>query len=202
MITKSPVSATSWKDRSADYEALISHLSVKGSAAINRRNEQREEGSSNDLIELWKRFAGGLSRLVGHAATMEGQNILKFYIRDGKYRQQVFALEDNREGAIHLYLPDVLAKAKERKILFAGEAVPMYRISANAEVQLRLEIITADTPDMNVCKAMVSWGKKALVTTLSPLLNEKQLGAIEQLCELAAEAWPPQTLADPQQPAA
>jgi len=51
-----------------------------------------------------------------------GQQVVKFHIADGKYKQQVFALEDTRQGTIAVYLPDVLKTALERKILAAGAA--------------------------------------------------------------------------------
>ncbi len=202
MISQPPEThrAPSWKTRTADdYEAFISRLSVKGRATVAKHDELCEAGAVSGHGDLWKRLAGGLSRLAPHATEMEGQQSVKFYIRDGKYRQQVFALEDTKEGNIAVYLPDVLAKAVERKILSAGAAIPMYKIPGEAEAQVQLEIINAETRDMTACKAMVSWGKRALRTPLTVHSKEKTLRTVELLCELAAEAWPAQTPAIPGQ---
>jgi hypothetical protein len=201
MISNPPEThrAPSWKTRTADdYEAFIARLSVKGRATVAKHDELCDAGTVDGHGELWKRLAG-VSRLAPHATEMEGQQSVKFYIRDGKYRQQVFALEDSKDGAINVYLPDVLAKAVEKKILAGGGAIPMYKIPGDNDTQVQLEIITAETRDMTACKAMVSWGKRALRTPITVATKEKSLRTVELLCELAAEAWPAQTPAIPGQ---
>jgi hypothetical protein len=193
-----PRRVSPWKSQTEQhYEAFVSRLSVKGRAAAEKHDELCAGEAAQGYGELWKRLAGGLSRLAPHDTEMSGQQSVKFHIPDGKYRQQVFALEDTRQGTIVVYLADVVDKAIQRKII-APTAVPRtYKVVASPEVLIHMELITAETRDMTVCKAMVGWGKKALRTNLSALAKEKEIHAVECLCELAAESWPAEASSPP-----
>jgi hypothetical protein len=114
---------------------------------------------------------------------------VKFHIPDGKYRLQVFAMEDTRQGTIVVYLPNVVDLAIERHLLLPGGANRMFKIAKDEDDPIQLELITAETPDMTVCKAMVGWGRRALKITISVQAKPKRLRTVELLCELAAEAW-------------
>lgn len=175
-------------DIQADYEKFMEQLSAKGRATIVKHDELCEAEGAEGHGELWKRLAGGLGKLAGHATEMLGQQSVKFHIADGKYKQQVFALEDTKEGTIVLYLPDVVQAAKERKILAAGSLPRSFKIIGTEQV-LELEQIDAATPDLTVCKAMVGWGRRALRVDLSAQAKEQRIRAVEMLCELAAETW-------------
>src|SRR3954469_6084295 len=65
----------------------------------------------------WRQIATALRRLAPHAVQTVGQQIVQFFIADGKYRMQVFTLEDRRDGALLVYLPDVLDQAIRAKVL-------------------------------------------------------------------------------------
>ena len=170
------------------YEALAGRLSVKGRAALTRHDELCEADPAQNFGALWKRLAGGLGALAPHANEMAGQQAVKFYIPDGKYRQQVFALEHTADSIV-LYMPDIVARAVAKKILAAGGADNTYKIVGDNALQLSLEHITAETQDITVCKAMLGWGKCAVRTSLTVNSKEKQIKIVEQLCELAAESW-------------
>ncbi len=171
------------------YEGFLEQLSVKGRATMLKHDELCAADAAQGYGELWKRLAGGLGKLAGHATEMLGQASLKFHIADGKYKQQVFAIEDNRQGVIVLYLPDVVAQAIERKIIANGSAPRSYKVVGGESTLLQLELINAETRDMTVCKAMVGWGRRALRIDLSVSAKEKQIRTVELLCELAAETW-------------
>ena len=55
--------------------------------------------------------------LSPHAAKLVGKQTVQFYVADGKYRMQVFALEDLQDGNITVYCPDVLTEAVEAGLL-------------------------------------------------------------------------------------
>ena len=178
-----------WKsDVERHYDKFLEQLSVKGRATIQKHDELCEADAAQGSGELWKRLAGGLGQLAGHATEMLGQQSVKFHIADGKYKQQVFALEDTKTGTIVLYLPDVTGLATERKILAPGSLPRSYKI-VGTDLLLQLELINAETRDMTVCKAMVGWGRRALRVDLNVQAKEKQIRAVEMLCELAAETW-------------
>jgi hypothetical protein len=140
--------------------------------------------------DLWKRLAGGLGKLAPFAIETVGQHAVKYHIPDGKYRQQVFALEDARTGTVVVYLPDVLARALEKKMIqpvSGGDGLTF--TVAGSDDRIGLEVITAETKDITYCKAMLGWGRKALRTKLAVGASEKEIRAVEKLCELAAESW-------------
>ncbi len=187
---QSPGRPSSWKSQSDQhYEEFVGRLSVKGKAAVVKHDELCGAEAAQGYGELWKRLAGGLSKLAPHATEMAGHQSVKFHIPDGKYRQQVFALEDTKQGVIAVYLPDVVEKAIEKKLLTPGPVDRTYHVTGEGESEIQLELITAETRDMTVCKAMVGWGRRALRANISVLAKEKQVRIVEQLCELAAESW-------------
>jgi len=175
-------------DPDQDYAAFLARLSVKGRATAEKHDEQCGAAEAEGYGTLWKRLAGALARLSPHETEMAGANAAKFHIPDGKYRLQVFALEDSRKGTIAIYMPDVVENAIKRKILTADTAERTYKV-VGGEDSIHLELITAQTQDMTVCKAMVGWGRRAMKLNVSVQSKEKQIRTVEQLCELAAEAW-------------
>ena len=178
------------------YATFLEQLSVKGRAAIQKHDELCAADTVQGQGELWKRLAGGLARLADYQTEIVGQQVVKFYIADGKYRQQVFALEDTRQGSIIVYLPDVIALAIAQKILAGTPVAHHYKI-VGGDIQLNLEPLDAETRDLTACKAMVGWGRHALRVDLNTLSKEKQVRAVEKMCELAAEKWAAASQATP-----
>lgn len=170
------------------YEAFLSRLSPKARATMAKYDENSETRGTNAYGDLWKRLAGLISSLAPQTADMVGFAV-KFYIPDGKYRQQVFALETAHKGTVAVYLPDMLNAAVARHLITAGPLANTYQIAGNARGQIHLEPITANTCETVVCKAMVGWGKRAFVTTLDEHSTPEQLQMVEELCRLAAESW-------------
>ena len=128
---------------------------------------------------------------------------VRFYIADGKYRRQVFAMEDLGKGLILVYVPDVLAAALKQGLLGASEtngaeAKVSYGIPGGG--RLDVESIHADSKDIPPSvKGMLGWGRKAVRLDIPVTATDKQLRAVEKVCELAAEAWAglPATLTAP-----
>ncbi|HEY4328412.1 MAG TPA: hypothetical protein VGN88_01650 [Phycisphaerae bacterium] len=192
-------SAVPWKSQvDRRYETLLERLSVKDRALITKHDEASEADAAQGFGTLWKRLVACLGTLAPHATEMSGQYAAKFHIPDGKYRQQVFALEDNKLGMIIVYLPDIVELAIKKKILAPAVAAGrVYKVQGDATGQIQLDLVTAETRDMTVCKAMVGWGRRALRVDLPVLANEKQIGVVESLCELAAESFAAQSTPAP-----
>jgi hypothetical protein len=175
------------------YEEFLEQLSVKGRASIQKHDEQCDALPNPRQIELWRRLAGGLAKLARHSPEVFGQNSVKFHIPDGKYKVQVFALEDMRQGTIVLYIPDILQLAVRQKILSASTAPHQHKVPGGAGI-LQFTPIDAETRDLTVCKAMVGWGRHALRVELGEQTPEEHIQAVERMCELAAQKWAePQT---------
>ena len=175
-----------------DYDIFIARLSRKALASIEKHLEICETDATLGYGKLWKHLAGFLARLAPYAIEASGQQIVKFYIPDGKYRVQVFALEDSRKGSLNIYMPDITAGAVTRKLIKAIESEgQIYAVVGDAHARIDLQPITTDTPELpDFCKPMLGWGRRALRTTLTTTATEKQIRAVERLCELAAEGWP------------
>ncbi len=191
MIHPTPVSKISGQpsDAGQQYEAFLQQLSAKGRATMERHDERADEGDGiRGDGELWKRLAGVLGKLAGHATEVFGQQSVKFYIADGKYKLQVFTLHDTLQGTVVVYLPDVLKLALKKNIVSPGLAPHDYKVKGCDEV-LHLEPINAQTKDLTLCKAMVGWGREALRADLGVNADERQVAAVEKLARLAAEKW-------------
>src|SRR5262245_5837913 len=86
-------------------------LGSRDRANVERHLAAAEAEATPAHSTLWKRFVRDLATLSSMTIQSTGQQALSFYIPDGKHRQQVFALEDQRDGKLRVYAEDVLAQA-------------------------------------------------------------------------------------------
>src|SRR5947207_1782043 len=83
---------------------------------------------------------------IPHALQTAGQQAVQFFIADGKYRKQVFALEDPRDGRILIYTEDVLPAALKAGLLVApraGADPTLYGIKGETGQSLAIEAMDA-----------------------------------------------------------
>src|SRR5262245_15672850 len=98
------------------FEDVLEKLGPK-----DRLNAERHLAAVDSRhADLWKRMVATLMSLSGHAAKLNGQQSAQFYIADGKYRMQVFALEDKRDGKLTIYCNNILDEA-EKAGVFSGK---------------------------------------------------------------------------------
>lgn len=145
---------------------------------------------------LWRRVATTLRKLAPLAVQTVGQHAVQFFVADGKYRMQAFALEDQRDGKILVYLPDVLEEAEKKRVLGAstqtGEAGEAeYAVRGSKGVKLRIDALDANnTPNPAPhYKHMLGWNRKALRLTMLTTAGDAEISAAEALCALAAKRW-------------
>jgi len=163
---------------------------------VENRTGSTEADAAQGYGRTWKRVAGMLGQLAPLGIESVGRLALKFHIPDGKYRQQVFALEDTGDGVIYVYLPDVTALAITRKVIKGPEVDGHTYLVVASGTKIELESISADSKEAAAfCKPMLGWGRKALRVKLAVIADETQLQTVEQLCELAAEGWAAQVAA-------
>jgi hypothetical protein len=137
----------------------------------------------------WRQLLLKLSDLVPLPVHPIGPNALQFFIPDGKYRMQVFALDDVGNGMMVLYLPDVLAKAVKEKLLV--KQADRYSPADAPTKALTIEKMDASTLNPpEFMKHMLGWSRKAVKLTLHVFRGESaEVKTAEQLCELAAATW-------------
>src|SRR5690349_11081831 len=75
-----------------DFETFLARLAPKDRLNAQRRVEVLEAEPDPSRVRLWKRLACALMTLASHSAKLVGRQMIQFYVADGKYRMQVFAL--------------------------------------------------------------------------------------------------------------
>ncbi len=173
------------------YESFLSRLSRKSLTSVEAHVEACSGNAEIGFGRQWKRVASTLAKLAGHAIEASGQHVLRFYIADGKYRQQMFTLDDPRKGSIYLYTPDVLDAAVARGILLAApEGEKAHAVVGQEHITIEIERVTSESKDLpEFVKPMLGWGRRALKITLGAVGEDDRLQAVLRLCDLAAEGW-------------
>ena len=182
-----------------DYDAFLAKLAPKDRANAEKRVAALEAGPDPARARLWRRLACTLMTLSPHAAKLVGLQAVQFYVADGKYRMQVFALEDPQDGHLSIYCPDVVEAAVKAGVLGPSARLPgkapegearVYAVPGSNE-PLRVEPL--DKSSINPAahyKDMLGWNRKAVRVTLPPGASPAQVEAAEMLCAFAARAFP------------
>lgn len=174
------------------FDDFIAKLAMKDRVNAERRVEALEAEADPSRAPTWKRLVCALMTLAPHAAKFVGKQTVQFYVADGKYRMQVFALEDLQDGMTTIYCPDHLAEARKAGILSdsLGPASHTHVIEATQE-PLRVEPLDKNSNNSAAhYKDMVGWNRKALRITLPPGASKTQIEAAELLCAIAAQHFP------------
>jgi hypothetical protein len=185
-----PVKAAQDTDFETRLETIMAAAGARDRVNIEKHLAICDAEPTSDHASLWRRLMvilGGLAPLPLRTA---GSQVMQFFVADGKYRMQVFALEDHCDGMITVYLPNVLTAAvRENIIKKTGEGYT----PANAPKQIltiqQMDSTHPSDPPVYV-KHMMGWNRKAVKLTL-PIAagNGPQIEAAEQLCALAAKQW-------------
>jgi hypothetical protein len=175
------------------YEAFLAKLGSKDRTNVERHVAALEETFGPEHAKMWRRLAGTLFRLAGHAVQTSGQRAVRYYVADGKYRMQAFALEDPRDHTLAIYATDALDRAKKSGLLGApvnadaeDDGAKLYGIAGERGAALRIEAITdanSETPEYY--RHMLGWNRKAMKITLPSTASLAQIRAAEALCALA-----------------
>jgi hypothetical protein len=173
------------------FAPILDRTGVKDRSRIEKHLNTCDAEANSVHGQLWRHVATILSELVPLTMQSAGNNSWKFYIPDGKYRMQVFALEDPCDGTLRVYLPDVLTEAIKAKIL-SRTAKPNEFAVGGSKSPLLLESLDGDNAGdaQEHYKHMLGWNRKALRLTLSTTQSdESQVGAADALLTLAAKQW-------------
>ena len=172
----------------AGLETLVSMASVSDRRKIIKHFELCETEGERGHADKWKRLACALARLAPKALNTLGSLSIRFYRADGKYRKQMFALEDLRNGSMVVFTADVIKAAlAARKLRPPEKAGSNLYIVPGTDEQIEVESLATTNADPPLYKDMLGWNRTAMRIVLPTNANEMQLRAAEQLCELAAQ---------------
>ena len=202
------------KPEDPTMEDFFKNVSAKDRTGVEKHLAVIDAEPDSAHGRIWRRVAKTLRRLAPLAVQTAGQHAVQFFVADGKYRMQAFALEDQRDGKIQIYLPDVLEEAAKARVLRApakaasasasaggpagsAPAAPEYAVAGAAGTRLRIEALdAANSPNPAPhYKHMLGWNRKALRITLLTTASEAEIEAAEKLCTIAAKRWPAATSA-------
>jgi hypothetical protein len=186
-----------------ELDALLAKAGQRDRTNVEKHLAALDAGPDAQHASLWRRVTRSLATLAPLAITTIGQQAVQFFIADGKYRMQVFALEDQHDGKLQVYLPDVLAEAIKMKVIakddHSGLEEERYAIVAVKAQTLHIEQLDAANTANPAphYKNMLGWNRKALRVTVPITATSSQIDAIEDMAAIAAKSW-----AGKQQPAA
>jgi hypothetical protein len=172
------------------FEALLQRVGAKVRVNIEKHLALCDAEPNPGHGRLWRRLASKLGELAPMPVQIAGPQAVQFFVADGKYREQVFSLEDLRDGNLSIYLTDILADAVAAKVI---KKVPGGYTSAGVKKEpLAIESLDSTTtrdpaPHM---KHMIGWNRKAIRIIINTSdSSENVVAAAEGLCEQAAKRW-------------
>jgi hypothetical protein len=160
--------------------------------AFERQSKACEDKLPSGVRQRWRRLAQLMIGLAPALPKASGSSTaMQFYIPDGPYRKQVFALHVRKDGSLAAYTGDVLKDACQTGLLVRpprGAAANAYRI-ADGE-SLVIDAIDGRTPNQEpFYTAMTGWNRRAICIMLPVSASAAQLASAESLCTLSAAAW-------------
>ena len=172
-----------------DFDAFLAKLTPKDRLNIERHLAAIEEQSTKAHAKLWKKLATQMMTMAPHSAKANGQQSMQFYIQDGKYRMQIFALEDLRDGTVHVYAADAVDEAvKEgamQKPKPADEA-DQYKLPGTTDLLIVERLDGKVSNPAPFYKDMLGWNRRAVHVALPAMASDLQVAAVEKLLFLGA----------------
>jgi hypothetical protein len=174
------------------FDDFCAKLSAKDRVNIERHVAACEAEPDPRHAKVWKRLACSLMTLSPHAIKCNGQHSTQFYVPDGKYRMQVFAMEDLRQGKITIYCSNVIDDAVAAKVITrprSKDEESGFPIVGSDET-LMIEQLDGGTPSPAAFyKDMLGWNRRALRITLPINATSVQVEAVEKICAISAQKW-------------
>jgi hypothetical protein len=177
---------TTGNDPASEIDVPLVGVASKDRTNIMRHLLACEADPSH--AKLWRQLAGILSAHAPLSVQTVGSLSVLFFVPDGKYRMQAFALEDQRDGTILIYLPDVLDKAVKEKLIQPTDEPNAYSVGGRRGPRLRVhQLDSQNTPDPPPhFKNMLGWNRRALrITLIVSATSAPLIDAIDRLSALA-----------------
>ena len=172
-------------------EEVLARSGARDRTNVEKHLAACEAEPDQNHAKLWRRVASKLASFAPLPVQTVGLQAVLFFIPDGKYRMQVFALEDKNDGVVQLYLPDVLAQATKAKIIQKATG-DEYAVVGAKDQTFTIESLdatnTSDPPPH--IKNMIGWNRKAIRIALKTTdATGQQAKAAEAMITLAAAKW-------------
>lgn len=139
-VSPSPVTL----EPGASFAALLSKLPVKERTYAEKRDAAMESEPAKRTA--WRNLCVLLLRLAGHSAKFNSKESVQFYTADGKYRMQVFALQDIVPGELTIHCRDVLDELIDKKLIRPGKAGENRYVIAGTETTLVIARVPNRSP--------------------------------------------------------
>ena len=172
--------------RRVDLEAFLSKLGAKDRANAEKHLADCDAEADPRHGQLWRRAVCALKTLAEHATKVNGRESVQFYVPDGKYKLQVFAMHDSRDGTINMYCGNVLVEAVKAGIISPVKgSTELFSVAKSTE-SLKIEELDENSQDQApFFKHMLGWGRKALRIVLPTTSCEANIAAAEALFVLS-----------------
>lgn len=175
------------------HAAMLAKFSPKDRDGFERQITACTTKGGEPLAAMWKEFCALFMTLANRPAKLTGVNTVQFFIPDGKHRKQVFAMHGLDDGALSIFLPNVLDEAFKAGVVTKPAKPPednAYVLTASKE-KVTIELLDRDTLNPQFYfKDMTGWNRKAICVTIPPTASSAQKHAVEQLAALASVGWP------------
>jgi len=171
-----------------NFDEVVARLAGTGRASVERHLIKCEKDAQHLL--LWKYLVGLLGRLTPVAMPTAGTLAMRFFVPDGKFKLQLFALEDLQNNELALYCRDIRKAAISENVLDHSKSDSnIYRIvRGRVDEWLSIETLTAagtvSAPEYY--KHMLGWNRTAIRIALPVPPSDGQMWAFEEICKLAA----------------
>jgi hypothetical protein len=173
------------------FEPVLERAGVKERTKIEKHLAACDAEGTGAHGQLWRRTAAILGELAPLAIQSAGSTAWKFFIADGKYRMQVFALEDTFDGLLRIYMPDMLNEAVKTKIISRTPVPQMFAVEGSS-THLKIESLGAAEASGAPphYQHMLGWNRKALRLILpTTKADDKLEHAVLALAQLASRTW-------------
>ena len=177
------------------FDAFLEKLSPKDRLNVTRHIEACDLAGEPRHAQLWRRLASAMMTLAPHFAKTDGQQRVRFFVPDGPYRMQVFALEDLRDGVLSVYLGDALDEAIAAGLIAVQKSVasiepgqPIEYLLPESHESLAIVRLSNDSHvPAAFYKDMLGWNRRAAHITLPVMASDAQADAAEKLLIMGAK---------------
>lgn len=179
--------------RRLSFNDFLTRLTPKDRQNAEKRVTALEAEPNPDSVRLWQRLACTMMSLAPHSTKFVGKQTVQFYVADGKYRMQVFALEDVQDGNITVFCPDVLDEAVAAGVLARTSKGEEHSYTTKSTKE-PLNIEALNGRSLNPAahfKDLLGWNRKAIRIVLPASPSAAQVEATELLCAMAAQHFAP-----------
>jgi hypothetical protein len=174
------------------FDDFLEKLSPKDRLNVTRHLEACEAADPRHA-PLWRRLAAALMTLAPHFAKTDGQQRVRYFVPDGPYRMQVFAMEDLRDGIITVYCGDAFDEAVAAGVVAPRRGAPVPEEGQPLECVLPDSneplLVTRLSNESHVAapfyKDMMGWNRRALSIRLAVTSSANQAEAVELMCALS-----------------